>query len=135
MNKTYLLGFLLASFSISSANAGTIFDALSETYNTNPTLQAQRAYLRGVDENVAIAKSGYRPNVALVAKYADADVSGNSPQANMDNSQETVGAKISQPIFSGLQTVNTVKSQDMYVRSTCFGRFIVPRLRRSAIHV
>ena len=117
MNKKFIYGVVLASAIVGNANAGSIFDALSETYTTNPTLQAQRAYLRSVDENVAIAKSGFRPNIALIAGYTDASVSGNSSLADKDNSQKTMGARLVQPLFSGMQTVNTVKSQDKFVRS------------------
>ncbi len=104
-----------------SANAQSIFEALSETYNTNPTLQAQRAYLRGVDENVAIAKSGYRPNIALSGSYSDrnSNVDNGLPSSQVggDNNSTTLAAKISQPIFSGFSTVNAVKSADSYVRA------------------
>ena len=53
------------------ARAEDIFEILSQTYNSNPTLQAERAYLRSIDENVAIAKSGYRPTVSLSGAYND----------------------------------------------------------------
>ncbi len=117
MKKSFLAGLFLATALAGSANAQTIFEALSETYNTNPTLQGQRAYLRSIDENVAIAKSGYRPNIALTAAYTDANVSGNSASADRDNEQKSIGAKISQPLFSGFQTVNSVKSADSQVRA------------------
>ena len=59
MKKTFLSALLLATaLTTGGAKAETIFEALSTAYDTNPTLQAQRAYLRSVDENVAIAKSG-----------------------------------------------------------------------------
>lgn len=117
MKKTFLAGLLLATAITGNAYAQNIFEALSETYKTNPTLQSQRAYLRSVDENVAIAKSGYRPNIALTAGYTDGSVNGNSAQANRDNEQKSIAAKVSQPLFSGFQTVNSVKSADSFVRS------------------
>ncbi len=117
MKKLWLAGLLVATSLSGNVQAETIFEALSETYRNNPTLQAQRAYLRSVDENVAIAKSGYRPNIALKAAYTDADVSGNSPKADMDNSQKSIGASITQPIFSGFSTYNTVRSADSVVKA------------------
>ena len=45
-----------------------IDEALALAYDNNPELNAQRAATRAVDENVAIAKSGYRPNI-----FGDAD--------------------------------------------------------------
>ena len=61
MKKTFWSSLLLATALSTTANAQSIFEAMSSAYETNPTLQAQRAYLRSIDENVAIAKSGYRP--------------------------------------------------------------------------
>ena len=117
MKKTFLSVLLIASALSGTANAQSIFEALSSAYNTNPTLQAQRAYLRAVDENVAIAKSGYRPNVYLQGSYTDADVDSNIAPKNQDNTKTSLAAKVSQPLFNGFSTVNGVKSADSLVRS------------------
>lgn len=77
MKKTFWSSLLLATALSTTANAQSIFEALSSAYETNPTLQAQRAYLRSIDENVAIAKSGYRPSLALTGSYTDASVDSN----------------------------------------------------------
>src|SRR3954454_23250669 len=42
----------------------TLQQALVETYNSNPTIMAQRSLLRSLDESVAIAKAAGRPRVA-----------------------------------------------------------------------
>ena len=65
MKKTFWGALLVATALSGPVQAQDIFEALSQTYKTNPTLQAQRANLRSIDENVAIAKSGYRPNISL----------------------------------------------------------------------
>ena len=117
MKKTFLCGLLAAAAIPGVACAQDIFEALSDAYRSNPTLQAQRAYLRSVDENVAIAKSGYRPNIYLQGSYADADVDSNQPGESSRTKQRSVAAIISQPLFSGFQTVNAVKSADKFVRS------------------
>lgn len=117
MKKTFLSVLLIASALSGTANAQSIFEALSSAYNTNPTLQAQRAYLRAVDENVAIAKSGYRPNIYLQGSYTDADVDSNIAPKNQDNTKTSLAAKVSQPLFNGFSTVNGVKSADSLVRS------------------
>ena len=117
MKKTFLGALLVATALSAPVQAQDIFEALSQTYKTNPTLQAQRAYLRSIDENVAIAKSGYRPNIALTGSYTDASVSSNVAAQDNDSKQSAVAAKISQPLFSGFQTVNSVKSADSMVRS------------------
>ena len=101
MKKTFWSSLLLATALSTTANAQSIFEALSSAYETNPTLQAQRAYLRSIDENVAIAKSGYRPSLALTGSYTDASVDSNVEPKNQDNDKTILAATISQPLFSG----------------------------------
>ena len=117
MKKTFWSSLLLATALSTTANAQSIFEALSSAYETNPTLQAQRAYLRSIDENVAIAKSGYRPSLALTGSYTDASVDSNVEPKNQDNDKTILAATISQPLFSGFFTVNSVKSADSTVRA------------------
>ena len=97
-------------------SAQSIFEALGETYNTNPTLQAERAYLRSVDENVSLAKSGYRPNIALTGSYRNNDNSSDN-SGDTEITTKSMAAKFSQPLFSGFSTVNSVKSADQAVRA------------------
>jgi len=47
--------------------AETLESALAKAYQGNPTLNAGRAGVRAVDENVAIAQAGYRPQVNVAA--------------------------------------------------------------------
>ncbi|MBO7556733.1 MAG: TolC family outer membrane protein [Alphaproteobacteria bacterium] len=116
--KKYILPLIAtgALFSL-SAKAETIFDAMSEAYRTNPDLQAQRAYLRSVDENVAIAKSGYRPSVSLTGQYSDSNKDNKDYSAEEGGVSTSLGAQINQPLFSGFSTVNSVKAADSEVRS------------------
>lgn len=120
MKKTFLAGLLMATAISGTAQAQNIFEALSETYKTNPTLQSQRAYQRSVDENVAIARSGYRPTIALTAGYTDANGKTKNNKVGdttNDNDQTSIGAKITQPLFNGFQTMNSVKAADSQVRA------------------
>jgi outer membrane protein len=55
----------------SVAQAETLTDALALAYQTNPTLQAQRANQRVTDEGVVQAKTAFRPTVS-----GSADVAG-----------------------------------------------------------
>jgi len=117
MKKTFWSTLLIATAISTSAGAQTIFEALSSAYETNPTLLAQRAYLRSVDENVAIAKSGFRPTMALQGSYTDSSVDSNIAPKNQDNDKTIIAAKLSQPLFNGFATVNSVKSADSTVRA------------------
>src|ERR1700746_4160024 len=48
-------------------SADTLEWALVQAYQNNPSLNAQRAALRAVDENVPQALSGYRPKLSVTA--------------------------------------------------------------------
>jgi outer membrane protein len=49
------------------AGAETLADAIALAYDSNPTLQAQRATQRALDENYVQARSGWRPTLSLSA--------------------------------------------------------------------
>ena len=56
---------LLAAVLAVPVSAETLVDALVAAYLNNPTLEAGRAQLRAVDENVPQALSGWRPTVEI----------------------------------------------------------------------
>lgn len=117
MKKTFLLTLLAVSALTSNTEAATIFEAMGSAYTNNPTLQAQRAYLRAVDENVAIAKSGFRPTVSLQGSYSDSHAHNDVYPVTTDGYDESVSAVVSQPIFNGFSTWNSVKAADSTVRA------------------
>ncbi len=63
---------LAAAFAMpaSSALGETLADALVKAYQTSPLLEANRAGLRGLDENVAQARSARRPQISAGASAA-----------------------------------------------------------------
>lgn len=67
IGKVAFSAMLMAGVSAVSlqANAQSLEEALGAAYSNNPTLQAQRAALRAVDESLPQAKSGWRPTVTL----------------------------------------------------------------------
>ena len=118
MKKNFFSALLLASALSTTASAETIFEAMSAAYENNPTLQSQRAYLRSIDENAAIARSGFRPNLSLNGSYGEVNSNDDLNQSGSDGStSKNISANITQPIFSGLSTVNTVKSTDSAIRA------------------
>ena len=117
MKKNFIPALLIATALSGAAHAEDIFSAMSSAYDTNPTLQAQRAYLRSIDENVAIAKSGYRPNISLNGSYSDSNINDDSNPSNEGGTTKSISAKVSQSVFSGFSTLNSVKSADSLVRS------------------
>ena len=60
------------------AQAQTLEDALVLAYNSNPTLQAERARLRATDENLVQARSAWLPSISANASIAQQHSEGES---------------------------------------------------------
>lgn len=79
--------------------------ALAKAYQNNSSLNSARAGLRVTDENVAIAKSGYRPTIAATGSLQYTNRSGISESSIRTGS---FGVQINQTLFDGFQTRNNV---------------------------
>ena len=122
--KTGLLfGVLSASFLCFApigASAETLEGALAKAYESNPALNAQRAGVRSTDENVARAKSGYRPRIGASADigriYTDYD-SHSAAGGRTDRylSSRGAGVQINQTLFDGFRTGNSVRQAESQV--------------------
>nr|WP_306455022.1 TolC family outer membrane protein [Pseudovibrio flavus] len=99
-----------------NANALTINDALSTTYQNNPSLNAARAQLRSVDENVPQALSGWRPSIfgSLSSGFVNRSSTGFTEKGFNDT---TVAVQMTQPLFRGFRTVNSTRQAEAIVRS------------------
>lgn len=101
------------------ASAETLADAIALAYQNNPTLQAQRAQQRALDENYVQARSGWRPTLSLGAStsYSETrtprfalgrddnadgipDSFATTPTINEGNSAQ-IGLSFSQPLWTG----------------------------------
>lgn len=116
-----LLGPMTSAFVLVgalSASAETLESALAKAYGNNPTLNAQRANVRSNDENVARAKSGYRPTVNgtadIGASYSDYARDGRIHQIQR-LTPYGYGVQINQSIFNGFQTDNSVRQAESSV--------------------
>lgn len=111
MRSKLLLAASAGIFLCTNAYAETIYEAMSEAYNTNPTLQGQRAVSGATNESAAIARSGFRPTVSVGAGYTDSHnrVTGSS---TVDGYSKSYSGSIHQSLFSGFQTYNSVKAAD-----------------------
>ena len=123
MRKNSILALLVALTTSMPAYADTLETALAKAYENNPVLKSARAASRAVDENVALAKSGYRPTLSIDGAYVENKVNTNSRingvhQKPVDGYTRTLSATISQPLFSGLKTVNSVSSAKSYVKAS-----------------
>lgn len=109
---------LVASFVASPAAAETLQEALAATYGYNPRLDAQRAFQRATDEDVARAMSGYRPTIT---GNADVGLTRNDtrPTSLFDGVTKPrgYGVDLVQPLFRGFRTYNAVNAAEATVRA------------------
>ncbi len=95
--------------------AETLESALARAYGNNPDLNAQRANVRATDENVARAKSAYRPQINATADVSrDYRRSGGTSRVATSRS---IGLDVSQTIFNGFRTENSVRQAESGVLS------------------
>ncbi|MES0882191.1 TolC family outer membrane protein [Roseibium sp. SCP14] len=106
---------VLTGASFSAAKAETIWESLALAYANNPTLNAARAQLRGVDENVPQALAGWRPTVTAGAS------AGRIRQGIDDfvdyRNNASISMTISQTIFRGFRTINSTRQAEAVVRA------------------
>ncbi|HEY0412359.1 MAG TPA: TolC family outer membrane protein [Allosphingosinicella sp.] len=88
--------------------AETLRDALVRTYNSNPTIMGQRAQVRSLDENVAIARAQGRPQVSGTAGVnQDLTRTGGGNGRNL-----SAGIDVSYPLFNGGRVRNSIRAAD-----------------------
>jgi outer membrane protein len=96
-----------------SASADTLREALVSSYQTNPTLTAQRESLKVTDATVAIAKAAGRPQIlgslGLNRNLTRSGVIRQS-QGNDHNISLSGEAQVSYPLFSGGAVKNSVRA-------------------------
>jgi outer membrane protein len=105
---------------LAPTHADTLPQALVRVYQINPQLDAQRAQLRATDENVSQALSGYRPQISAglsagVQALNNGLFGGGSQSATLHPSM--AGITITQPLFNGFRTANSVRQAESQVRA------------------
>jgi outer membrane protein len=112
------------------ACAETLADAIALAYDSNPTLQAQRATQRALDENWVQARTGFRPSISASAQatYQETripraargavDTNGDgvpdtiSTESKIVREPGQVGLSISQPIYTGGRVAAAVNAAE-----------------------
>jgi len=114
------------------ACAETLADAIALAYDSNPTLQAQRATQRALDENYVQARTGWRPQIGVQASVTDTETRtprearGIAIDTNGDGIPDTIsppsgdgissrtfgsaGLSFSQPLWTGGRTAAAVSA-------------------------
>jgi len=100
---------LAALAAAAPAHAEDLRGALIQTYNSNPTIMAQRAQVRTLDEGVAIARAARRPQVSGVVGVNQnvARVAGSSVSFGQGRNVNA-GVDVSYPLFDGGASRNSI---------------------------
>ena len=95
----------LAIFATRSAQCESLGDAIALAYQSNPTLQAQRATQRALDETYVQAMAAFRPQVTVTSSVTGEDNNQSSSSLTTRLSGKTESnsnsIQISQPLFTG----------------------------------
>jgi outer membrane protein len=111
---------------LQAALADTLEGALAQAYQNNPSLNAQRAALRAVDEGVPIALSGYRPRVTATITGGPTGQTQTTKSiapngvgtytGSWDNiAPHTAGVTATQTLYNGMQTANRTRQAESNV--------------------
>ncbi|HEY2659615.1 MAG TPA: TolC family outer membrane protein [Caulobacteraceae bacterium] len=88
----------LLACAATAARAETLGDAIALAYQTNPTLQSERAQLRALNETFVQARAGYRPQLSVSAEF-DYAKSPNTYEADVETASATLA--LTQPLYTG----------------------------------
>jgi outer membrane protein len=96
-----------------AAGAEGLREALVQTYNSNPTITGQRAQLRTLDEDVAIARAQGRPQLSgTLGLNQNLIRSGGGNGRNF-----SAGVDVSYPLFNGGRVRNQIRAADVRVEA------------------
>src|SRR4051794_13281322 len=108
------------SFAVGSAQAEGLPEALARAYQTNPQINAARARQRATDENVPQALAGYRPQIIASLSAGLQAVRNLLPDNTIQSATLkpwTVGVTVTQTLFNGFKTANSVRVAELQVQS------------------
>ena len=103
-------GLLLAA---APAGAETLREALAKAYNTNPTLTADRANVRAIDENVPIARAQGLPAANASVQYSE-NVYNDANTLSNPKRQIGLQPQLSVPLYAGggiRSSINAAKTR------------------------
>ena len=107
-------------FAATAAQAEALPEALAKAYQSNPLLNAERARQRATDENVPQALAGYRPQIIAslsAGLQAVRDLLPNNTIQTATLKPWTIGITVTQTLFNGFKTANSVRVAELQVQS------------------
>ena len=100
------------------ARGQTLEEALVAAFNNNPTLLAERAKLRAIDEEVAQALSNWRPTVEMVGDYASRATENNlSTNRRQHRDPRSLKFTVEQSLYRGGRTLAATSEAENTVRA------------------
>jgi outer membrane protein len=108
------------AFAASAARSEGLPEALAKAYQTNPQLNAERARQRATDENVPQALSSYRPQIIASLSAGLQQVRNLLPDNTFQSAglkPWTIGVTVTQTLFNGFKTANSVRVAELQVSS------------------
>ena len=103
-----------------SAHGENLPEALAKAYQSNPQLNAERARQRATDENVPQALAGYRPQIVASLTAGLQAVRNLLPDNTVQSANLkpwTIGVTVTQTLFNGFKTANSVRVAELQVQS------------------
>lgn len=114
------LGAVICVVFAAGAHAENLPEALAKAYQTNPQLNAERARQRATDENVPQALAGYRPQIVASLTAGLQAVRNLLPDNTVQSASLkpwTIGVTVTQTLFNGFKTANSVRVAELQVSS------------------
>src|SRR4051812_5732503 len=111
---------ICAGFAASAARGEALPEALAKAYQSNPQLNAERARQRATDENVPQALAGYRPQIVASLSGGLQAVRNLLPDNTVQSATLkpwTIGVTVTQTLFNGFKTANSVRVAELQVQS------------------
>lgn len=111
---------ICVALAAAGAQAENLPDALAKAYQTNPQLNAERARQRATDEGVPQALAGYRPQIVASLTAGLQAVRNLLPDNTVQSANLkpwTIGVTVTQTLFNGFKTANSVRVAELQVSS------------------
>jgi len=115
MLRKSLSATLVVALMAGTASADTLRDALVSSYQTNPTLTAQRQALEVTDSTVAIAKAAGRPQVSATVGLNRTITQSGLLINGGKGPTVSAGVDVSYPLFQGGAVKNSVRAAETRV--------------------
>ena len=118
MVRKLISASLVAALMAGTASADSLREALVSSYNTNPTLTAQRESQKATDASVAIAKAAGRPQISGSAGLnRDLTRRGLLDTGGSKGPTLSAGVDLSVPLYSGGAVKNSVRAAETRVEA------------------